>query len=73
MGIADISSGGDAISTDLRLIFATALKARSNNLIPAHNHPSGSLAPSKEDVLLTQKIVEAGRLLHVTISDHIIK
>ena len=38
----------------------------------AHNHPSGNLVPSRQDVDLTSKIKEAGRLLDITLLDHVI-
>lgn len=37
-----------------------------------HNHPSGDVTPSLEDVLLTQEVVEAARLLGISVYDHII-
>ena len=41
-------------------------------LILVHNHPSGSPEPSRADIQITQKIAEAGRLLGVTLHDHVI-
>lgn len=37
-----------------------------------HNHPSGSPEPSRADIQITQKIIEAGRLLGITVHDHVI-
>ncbi len=37
-----------------------------------HNHPSGNPQPSKADIQITQKIIEAARLLGVTVHDHVI-
>lgn len=41
-------------------------------IILAHNHPSGQLEPSEEDLLVTLKMVEAGRTLDIEVVDHII-
>jgi DNA repair protein RadC len=41
-------------------------------LVLVHNHPSGDPTPSRDDVSLTTKLVEAGRLLDVTVHDHVI-
>lgn len=42
------------------------------SLILVHNHPSGDPAPSREDVRLTRQLVEAGKLLDITVHDHVI-
>ena len=57
---------------DMRLIFATALLCRSNSIILAHNHPSGSLTPSNADRNLTDQAIQAGKLLSIAVNDHII-
>lgn len=54
------------------MIFTLALKAAACNLILAHNHPSGNLKPSRADIELTRKIKEGGRLLEITLLDHLI-
>jgi DNA repair protein RadC len=55
-----------------RVIFATALKATATSLIVAHNHPSGNTRPSSEDIRLTKKLKEAGKLLEIEVHDHLI-
>ncbi|MBN1458637.1 MAG: DNA repair protein RadC [Armatimonadetes bacterium] len=55
-----------------REVFREALLYRSAKLIVCHNHPSGDPAPSKEDVALTARLVEAGDLIGVPLLDHII-
>lgn len=73
IGIVDIATGGiNEIAIDLRLIFAAALKANAIRLVLAHNHPGGSLQPSTGDKEGTRIIVEAGKLLHIRIEDHLI-
>ncbi len=65
--------GGIASSVaDVRVIFKTALEHFSTQIIVAHNHPAGSLKPSKEDINITQKIKEAGKLLDIDLLDHLI-
>jgi DNA repair protein RadC len=53
-------------------VFREALKLNAAALIVAHNHPSGSVDASPEDVLVTRQIVEAGKLLDVDVLDHLI-
>lgn len=55
-----------------REVFITALKREAVNVIVAHNHPSGELFPSPEDIDITKKLIEAGKLLHVNVQDHVI-
>ncbi|MDO5970315.1 JAB domain-containing protein [Flavivirga aquimarina] len=56
MSVVHLSKGGlSSIVVDLRIVFSIALKRRSNRIILAHNHPSGSLRPSKEDIEITQE------------------
>ncbi len=55
-----------------REIFADVLIDRASSLIIAHNHPSGNLTPSKEDINITNKIKEAALILGVKLLDHII-
>lgn len=68
-----IARGGtDATSVDLRIVFKKALESGACSLIVAHNHPSGSLDPSPKDRDLTNRIREAGRLMQITLLDHLI-
>lgn len=55
-----------------REVFADSLADRAAAVILAHNHPSGALAPSAEDLNLTKRLCEAGRLLGIEVLDHII-
>lgn len=57
---------------DAGAIFREALKAGAEEIIVAHNHPSGNLAPSKSDIAATAKLREAGELLSVPLLDHLI-
>jgi DNA repair protein RadC len=73
LGIYTHSKGGlvGAIC-DVRMIFQAALKANAHSIILAHNHPSGNLEPSQADRDITRKIKEAGKLLEIPVTDHLI-
>jgi len=73
IGGESISSGGmDSTVIDVRILFRNALNIKASNIIVAHNHPGGSLNPSPQDKLITQKIYDSGRLLDIKLYDHII-
>ena len=73
LSVYNLSSGGiTGTVADPRLIFTAALRLNAVSLVLAHNHPSGSLKPSRQDEELTMKIKEAGKLLDIKILDHII-
>ncbi|MBI3615140.1 MAG: DNA repair protein RadC [Candidatus Omnitrophica bacterium] len=55
-----------------RETFQEAISAGAAALIVAHNHPSGDPTPSQEDIGLTRRLVEAGRLLGIPVLDHLI-
>jgi len=55
-----------------REVFKGAIIANSHALIVAHNHPGGSLTPSREDLDTTETLIKAGDLLGVKLVDHII-
>lgn len=57
---------------DIRLILGIALKAGACGIIISHNHPSGNLTPSRADQDITRRIKEAGKLMDITLLDHII-
>lgn len=57
---------------DPREIFLAALKKNGVSVILLHNHPSGDPTPSKEDILITERIEKAGNLLGIPLKDHII-
>ncbi len=55
-----------------REVFKPAIKHSAASIILVHNHPSGQLTPSAEDLKITKHIVEAGKLLDITVHDHLI-
>ncbi len=55
-----------------REVFEPAIKNLAAQIILAHNHPSGSLEPSKDDVEITKRLVESGKILGIEVLDHVI-
>ncbi len=55
-----------------REVFEPAIRNLAASIILVHNHPSGDLKPSHEDLLITKKLVDSGNLLDIHILDHII-
>ena len=67
------SHGGITSTTiDVRLIMKTAIEKLATSMILCHNHPSGSLIPSKSDIEITQKLREAGKVMDIKVLDHVI-
>jgi len=68
-----ISEGGIAGTVvDTKKLFKMAMERQASYIILCHNHPSGNRNPSSEDVMLTKKMRDAGRILDINVSDHII-
>ena len=68
-----VSEGGiTGTIADPRIILRKALEHDAVNIILCHNHPSGSLKPSRADEQLTTKIKEAARFLDIAVIDHLI-
>jgi len=55
-----------------REIFRKAVRLLAASIILVHNHPSGDALPSQEDIAITRRLVEAGKLLDIAVLDHII-
>lgn len=73
LGIYEASTGGiSGTVADPKLIFAAALKANASSIILSHNHPSGNLSPSQQDITLTRNLKEAGKFLELPVLDHLI-
>lgn len=53
-------------------VFSLALQKRAVNIILCHNHPSGSLKPSMEDRDVTDRLIQAGRIVNMPVLDHLI-
>jgi DNA repair protein RadC len=73
IGYSTISIGGiSATVVDPKIVFQNALLCNASAIIMCHNHPSGNLKPSQADINLTKKIVEGGKVLDISVLDHII-
>ena len=71
--ISQLTQGGINQSlVDLRVLFKIAMDHFATGIIVSHNHPSGNLKPSQEDIGITKKIKEAGELLNIQLLDHLI-
>lgn len=62
----------NASIADPRDIFINALKYGAVSIILMHNHPSGNPSPSREDIILTRRIKEAGELVGIGLTDHVV-
>ena len=73
LGFTQISKGGTVGTVvDIKMIFQIALKANACCVILAHNHPSGNHKPSEADIALTKKVYAGGKILDISVLDHII-
>jgi DNA repair protein RadC len=55
-----------------REVFKEAIKRSASSVVVAHNHPSGDSEPSEEDLKITRRLIEAGKILGIEVLDHII-
>lgn len=55
-----------------REVFLEAVKKSSASMILIHNHPSGEVQPSREDINITQRLIKAGEIMGIKVLDHII-
>jgi len=55
-----------------REVFREAIKQSASSVVLAHNHPSGDEAPSEEDLKITKRLVEAGKIIGIEVLDHIV-
>lgn len=55
-----------------REVFEPAIKCSAAQIIVAHNHPSGNAEPSSEDVVVTKRLIEAGKILGIELLDHVV-
>jgi DNA repair protein RadC len=73
VSVTKISQGGiSGTVVDIRLIAKYALEGLATSIILAHNHPSGSLKASSQDINLTKKVQAGMKLLDITLLDHLI-
>ncbi len=73
MSREQISLGGVAGTVvDAKIVFRKAIEGMASSIILVHNHPSGNLQPSQQDIDLTRKLKKAGEALDITVLDHLI-
>jgi len=73
VGISTISIGTlNASLVHPREVFKDAIKHSAASIILAHNHPSGDPDPSEDDLTITKRLVEAGKILGIEVLDHIV-
>lgn len=73
LGCVQIAEGGKSGAyVDVGSIVQSALLANASEIILSHNHPSGSLKPSAEDLNLTRRLEDACLIMGITMTDHII-
>lgn len=73
LGIVPLSAGGlNETLVDVRIIMQAALIGNASLIVLAHNHPSGSLRPSKDDDRLTERVKKACDIMNIKFLDHLI-
>ena len=73
LGYTLISEGGiTETCADVRVILQAALLTNSVAIILAHNHPSGNLRPSKQDMEITKQVKDAAQFMRIKVLDHLI-
>lgn len=55
-----------------REVFADAISDRGAGIIFVHNHPSGNIDPSKEDIAITKRLLEVGKMVVIEVNDNVI-
>jgi|UniRef100_A0A7C3UPS2 DNA repair protein RadC len=71
--ISEVSIGTlDSSLVHPREVFAEAIKKKAASVILVHNHPSGVPEPSKDDIEITKRLVEAGKIVGIEVIDHVI-
>ena len=71
--ISQVSKGGvSATIVDPKMIFKQAMDLKACAIVVAHNHPSNTPQPSPSDIALTRKLKEGGKLLEISLLDHVI-
>jgi DNA repair protein RadC len=73
LGWMQVGSGGlNSCVIDVRIVMQAAINANASGIILAHNHPSGNLKASQEDLNITKKVKEAAKLFDINLLDHLI-
>ena len=73
IGINTVSIGNlDTSIAHPREVFKPAILSNAGSILLAHNHPSGDPEPSREDIEITRRLVEAGKIIGIEVIDHVI-
>ena len=73
IGIHIIGTGSlDQVYIEPREVFIAAMMNNAKSIIAFHNHPSGSPEPSQDDIFLTRKLRDAGKIMCIELLDHVI-
>jgi len=73
IGVETVCIGSiDKVTLSIREIFKSAILGNACSIIICHNHPSGELTPSTEDIHITKNLFDAGELMGIKVLDHII-
>jgi DNA repair protein RadC len=73
MGYEEVSAGTlNSSVVHPREVFRGAIVSSCANIILAHNHPSGNTEPSNEDISITKRLVEVGKIIDIKVFDHLI-
>src|SRR3989338_3993049 len=71
--MGEISVGNlDSSLAHPREVFSEAIKNKAASIILVHNHPSGDPEPSEDDLMVTKKLVEVGKVVNIEVLDHVI-
>jgi DNA repair protein RadC len=71
--VKQLSSGGVAGTVvDIKMLFKHAIEILASSIVLSHNHPSGNVKPSAQDIDLTKRIVAAGKFMDILVADHLI-
>ncbi len=73
LGVSTISIGSlNASIVHPREVFKDAIMHNAYSVVLAHNHPSGDPEPSEDDLTMTKRLIEAGKILGIEVTDHVI-
>ncbi|WP_144603819.1 JAB domain-containing protein [Algoriphagus algorifonticola] len=64
--------GNSSVICDVKIILAVALKGMASSIILSHNHPSGNLSPSEQDLRLTKRVKSACKEIDIELLDHLV-
>jgi DNA repair protein RadC len=72
-GVTEVSNGAlDHTTATPAEVFRTAILSGAAAIVLVHNHPSGNTTPSSDDIVTTQRLVEAGKVIGIPVIDHLI-